>query len=70
MNPHSLWMIAASALFACMGVCVKLGASLFSSAELVFYRGFDRARLPVGYSCCCAACRWPRRTGAPISGAA
>jgi drug/metabolite transporter (DMT)-like permease len=36
---QSLWMIAASALFACMGVCVKLGASLFSSAELVFYRG-------------------------------
>lgn len=33
-------MIAASALFACMGVCVKLGASLFTAAELVFYRGF------------------------------
>ncbi|MFN8570335.1 MAG: DMT family transporter [Kouleothrix sp.] len=32
-------MIVASALFACMGVCVKLGASLFSAAELVFYRG-------------------------------
>ncbi len=32
-------MIAASGLFACMGVCVKLGASLFSAAELVFYRG-------------------------------
>ena len=39
MNMQSLWMIAASALFACMGVCVKLGASLFSAAELVFYRG-------------------------------
>jgi len=36
---QSLWMIAASALFACMGVCVKLGAGLFSAAELVFYRG-------------------------------
>ena len=36
---QSLWMIAASGLFACMGVCVKLGASLFSAAELVFYRG-------------------------------
>ena len=36
---QSLWMIAASALFASMGVCVKLGASLFSAAELVFYRG-------------------------------
>jgi len=33
-------MVAASVLFACMGVCVKLGASLFSAAELVFYRGF------------------------------
>ena len=39
MNLQSLWMIVASALFACMGVCVKLGASLFSAAELVFYRG-------------------------------
>lgn len=39
MNLQSLWMIAASGLFACMGVCVKLGANLFSAAELVFYRG-------------------------------
>lgn len=39
MKMQSLWMIAASGLFACMGVCVKLGASLFSAAELVFYRG-------------------------------
>lgn len=37
---QSLWMIAASLLFACMGVCVKLGAENFSAAELVFYRGF------------------------------
>ncbi len=29
---QSLWMLAASALFACMAVCVKLGASLFSAA--------------------------------------
>ncbi len=36
----SLWMIAASFLFACMGVCVKLGAERFSAGELVFYRGF------------------------------
>jgi drug/metabolite transporter (DMT)-like permease len=35
-----LWMIAASLLFACMGVCVKLGADRFSAGELVFYRGF------------------------------
>lgn len=33
-------MIAASFLFACMGVCVKLGAAQFSAAELVFWRGF------------------------------
>lgn len=37
---QSLWMIAASLLFACMGVCVKLGAAQFSAAELVFWRGF------------------------------
>jgi drug/metabolite transporter (DMT)-like permease len=33
-------MIAASLLFACMGVCVKLGSLQFSAAELVFWRGF------------------------------
>ncbi|HJV24778.1 MAG TPA: DMT family transporter [Aromatoleum sp.] len=37
---QSLWMIVASVLFACMGVCVKLGGSTFSTGELVFYRGF------------------------------
>ncbi|MDD3353946.1 DMT family transporter [Zoogloea sp.] len=37
---QSLWMIVASFLFACMGVCVKLGAAHFSTGELVFYRGF------------------------------
>lgn len=36
---QSLWMIVASLLFACMGVCVKLGAATFSTGELVFYRG-------------------------------
>ncbi|MDK9714082.1 MAG: DMT family transporter [Sulfuritalea sp.] len=36
----SLWMIAASLLFACMGVCVKLGSAQFPAAELVFWRGF------------------------------
>lgn len=35
----SLWMIVASFLFACMGVCVKLGTSSFSTGELVLYRG-------------------------------
>jgi len=42
--PHctmqSLWMIVASLLFACMGVCVKLGSAYFTTGELVFYRGF------------------------------
>ncbi|NTV10670.1 MAG: DMT family transporter [Zoogloea sp.] len=37
---QSLWMIVASFLFACMGVCVKLGSSQFSTGELTFYRGF------------------------------
>lgn len=35
---QSLWMIAASFLFACMGVCVKLAAQDYSAAEIVFYR--------------------------------
>lgn len=44
-----LWMIAASVLFACMGVCVKLGAARFSADELVFYRGFISLLLVYGY---------------------
>jgi drug/metabolite transporter (DMT)-like permease len=36
---NALWMVAASFLFACMGVCVKLGARHFAAGELVFYRG-------------------------------
>ncbi|WP_374605512.1 DMT family transporter [Niveibacterium sp.] len=36
----SLWMLVASLLFACMGACVKLGATRFNAAELVFWRGF------------------------------
>ena len=35
----ALWMILASLLFALMGVCVKLGADRFSTAELTFVRG-------------------------------
>lgn len=35
----ALWMILASFFFACMGVCVKLGADMFPTAELTFYRG-------------------------------
>jgi S-adenosylmethionine uptake transporter len=35
---YSLWMVAASFLFACMGVCVKLAAEQHSAAEIVFWR--------------------------------
>ena len=35
---QSLWMIAASLCFACMGVCVKLASATFSAPEIVFYR--------------------------------
>ena len=45
----SLWMLAASLLFACMGVCVKLGATRFAAAELVFYRGFISCLLVYAY---------------------
>jgi len=34
----SLWMLVAGIFFAIMGVCVKLGAARYSTAELVFYR--------------------------------
>ena len=37
---QSLWMIAASFLFACMGVCVKLAAQTHSAVEITFYRSF------------------------------
>lgn len=37
---QSLWMIVASFLFACMGVCVKVAAARYSAAEVVFYRSF------------------------------
>ncbi|MDR3221478.1 MAG: DMT family transporter [Candidatus Accumulibacter sp.] len=37
---QSLWMIAASFLFAGMGVCVKLASMQYSAAEIVFYRSF------------------------------
>ena len=37
---QSLWMIAASFLFACMGVCVKFAAETHSAVEITFYRSF------------------------------
>jgi len=36
---QSLWMLAASFLFALMGVCVKLAADSFSTSEIVLVRG-------------------------------
>lgn len=46
---QSLWMLVASLCFACMGVCVKLGAEVFSAAELVFYRGLIATLMLYGY---------------------
>ena len=37
---QALWMIAASFLFACMGVCVKFAAETHSAVEITFYRSF------------------------------
>ena len=37
---QSLWMLVASFLFACMGVCVKLAADTHSPVEITFYRSF------------------------------
>ncbi len=36
---QSLWMLFASFVFAIMGVCVKLASDLYSTAEIVMYRG-------------------------------
>lgn len=45
---QSLWMVAASLLFACMGVCVKLAAVRYSAPEIVFYRSAISLLLMVG----------------------
>lgn len=37
---QSLWMLLASLLFACMGVCVKWAAETHSAVEITFYRSF------------------------------
>jgi len=36
---QSLWMLFASFIFAIMGVCVKLASDLYSTSEIVMYRG-------------------------------
>lgn len=45
---QSLWMVVASLLFACMGVCVKLAAETHSAVEIVFYRSFISLLLMYG----------------------
>src|SRR5574343_1896014 len=37
---QALWMILASLLFACMGVCVKLASATHSAVEITFWRSF------------------------------
>lgn len=48
---QSLWMIAASFLFACMGVCVKFAAVTHSAVEITFYRSFISLLLMYGLVC-------------------
>lgn len=45
---QSLWMVVASLLFACMGVCVKFAAQTHSAVEIVFYRSFISLLLMFG----------------------
>jgi drug/metabolite transporter (DMT)-like permease len=45
---QSLWMIAASFLFACMGVCVKYAAATHTAVEITFYRSFISLLLMAG----------------------
>lgn len=45
---QSLWMIVASFLFACMGVCVKLAAQTHSAVEITFWRSFIALLLMFG----------------------
>lgn len=39
MPMQSLWMLFASFMFAIMGVCVKLASDLYSTSEIMMYRG-------------------------------
>lgn len=45
---QSLWMLVASLLFACMGVCVKFAAETHSAVEITFYRSFIALLLMFG----------------------
>ena len=44
----AFWMIVSCLLFACMGVCVKLASSDFSTGEIVFWRGFVSVLMMTG----------------------
>jgi drug/metabolite transporter (DMT)-like permease len=44
----AFWMIVSCFLFACMGVCVKLASSDFSTGEIVFWRGIVSMAMMVG----------------------
>ena len=44
----AFWMIVSCFLFACMGVCVKLASSDFSTGEIVFWRGFVSMAMMAG----------------------
>ena len=44
----AFWMIVSCFLFACMGVCVKLASSDFSTGEIVFWRGVVSMAMMVG----------------------
>jgi S-adenosylmethionine uptake transporter len=54
---QALWMVAASFIFALMGVCVKFASAHYSATELVCYRGLvSMAFVWV----------WARSTGVPL----
>lgn len=68
----ALWMVAASLLFAGMGVCVKLGSTQFSAAELVVARGAVATALLGAYMLAfrlpAATPHWPTHLWRGLSG--
>jgi S-adenosylmethionine uptake transporter len=46
---QSLWMLFASFVFAIMGVCVKLASDLYSTSEIVLYRGLIGVLFMAGF---------------------
>ncbi|MBN8282375.1 EamA family transporter [Zoogloea sp.] len=69
---QSLWMIVASLLFACMGVCVKLGSARYTTGELVFYRGLVGFVMMFGLlrlqALSCATPHWRLQLSRGVSG--